>query len=207
MGKLIRYFAFGILGVGILAAAVAMFAEPFFQELYKRQGIDSAAWVSPLLSVFHYQQTHIVITAMIAAGLGAWANSVATRFDRSRLEKSMAAGSRLAELGDELHSLEHALGNNDWPSLATIERCVSRVMSLELTLNSMGFKTPHISFEADPIGFVVRMREYASTVAPLIADGHTQEAKKKAEQTATRIRSQAPEVAIEQKEAVELTDS
>lgn len=101
MGRLIRNLSLGIIGVGMLAAAVAMFAEPFFAELYASLGIDTSLWVAPVLTFFQNHFVHLAIAVMFGFGVGVWGHFFATRLDQRGVEND----DRIANTGTATRSV------------------------------------------------------------------------------------------------------
>ncbi|WP_417686378.1 hypothetical protein [Roseibium sp.] len=82
MRHFIRLVAIIGLGSGIIAAAVAMFAEPFFEELYSQLGVDTSRWVTPALNFIISESGKLTIALAIGFGVGVLAHWLATKWDR-----------------------------------------------------------------------------------------------------------------------------
>ena len=127
MRDFVRYFAWVVLGGGVLAAAVAQFAEPFFGELYKVLGIDTSKWVVPLLTFLRSGWGQNVIFASIGFGLGVLTHWVAKMLDRTvrqpplmnnsvvpgKSARGQSPDSTKVQLVDQLYPLLYDLSERD----------------------------------------------------------------------------------------------
>ena len=87
MGKLLRYFLLVVLGLGLASAAVSMFAEPFFTELYEKLGLDTSSWVDPMLSFLDSSAAISGLIFVFGVTIGAWGHFFATKIDRKRKQQ------------------------------------------------------------------------------------------------------------------------
>ncbi|KPF47275.1 hypothetical protein IP76_00455 [Rhizobium sp. AAP43] len=192
--NLIRYVI-----TALATAFSTVLLEPFLSALLGTFGITTTPWAEPFAAIVQDVLTTEWVKALGWSMIGAFAAIVllrlAARFDRSRALDMRAAGVKLSEMEQRLAELETEIRRGDTlPPWDAIERWVNKCLSLELTLNKLGLETPQISFDADPIGFIERMRRYASRIGPLIEDGHRWHAIAEAKQVSAEIRREAPEI-------------
>ncbi len=196
MGKIFRSVSRWIFSGFILGAALMVFNKisgQFLEELLANIGLNGAAFVAPFLKVV--QHTWFKIFAFVFAGFsaGVLAHHYATIYDRSRRLDLKIAGVKLSELERSLAEIETQI----WASppqfeLGALERVVNQCRSLELTLNGFGLDTPQLSYEVDPVGYIERMRRYASRLAPLIEEGHKWHAIEVSRDLSGVLRQEAP---------------
>lgn len=192
MGKAIQYLIFGLAG-----AALAMFAEPFFFALFALAGIDSGQWAKPVLdfmaTLSGQRWFQLLTIALVAFAAGA---AVVEIMRKSELKSSQALRKLaydLTEVSRVLESLRTRLdGRRELPRYEEMQRYANMVFALEISLSRLGIPTPKISFEADPIGYLERMRDYLSRIAPLIAMSHLKEARTEASAIVAQLDMEAP---------------
>ncbi|AWC25343.1 hypothetical protein CO731_05053 [Aminobacter sp. MSH1] len=191
MGKIFRFVL-----LGITSAFMAMFAEPFFSELLRRVGVDTSAWVQPAMALMSWATStpwfQFLTVLFMGATIGAWLDWLLRKVDARSSDVRVVVAQRLASLGKDLETLGQFFDLNSPPSIAQLERYVDQVRSVEISVSKLGVTVPRISYEADPIGYIDRMRAYASRIAPLIADGHIAEAKRIGREISEKIRKEAP---------------
>lgn len=145
MGKLLRYIAVTVLLSGILAAAVAMFAEPFFEKLFKRLGVDSSEWVDPMMSFFNQEYLSVIIASMIWFGIGVMSHWLAVRADikpQTKEKKLRSLHRDLCEASDDLWGAMKSNGVYDFNKKSIVTD--HKLNSLYYELNKLGIITPKI---------------------------------------------------------------
>jgi hypothetical protein len=191
MVKVVRYFLLCITG-----AFMAMFAEPFFSELLRETGVDTSKWVAPVMRAMGQAAStpwfQFATVLFMGATVGAWLDWFFRKIDARSNDARLAVAQRLASLGKDLEILEQFFDRNSAPSIAQLERYVDQVRSLEISVSKLGVPVPQISYEADPIGYIERMRTYSSRIAPLIGDGHISEARRVGRELSEKLRKEAP---------------
>ena len=166
----------------------------FVDELLAFIDLDGAAFVVPFLEVVQRAWFQISTFAFAGFAAGALAHHYATVYDRSRHLDLQLAGAKLSDLERSLAEIETQI----WASppqfeLGALERAVNKCHSLELTLNGFGLETPQLSYDVDPVGFIERMRRYASRMAPLIEEGHKWHAIEVSRDLSGALRREAPQ--------------
>lgn len=89
MGKIVRFVLLGVVVLGVFAAFVAMFAEPFAAELYKQLGIDTSRWVTPMLTFLSQDWVAQTLLVLMGAAAGAWLHWLATKWDARKAGKAV----------------------------------------------------------------------------------------------------------------------
>lgn len=105
MGRILRFSLAAIASAIFSGAALAMLAEPFWQELYKRLGIDSSKWVGPMIDLFSKEWVHLVFSGIFGSAIGAWAHWMASKFDNMRAPTAQSSpnhASRKVETADDV---------------------------------------------------------------------------------------------------------
>ncbi len=166
----------------------------FLDELLTNLGLNGAAFVVPFLEVVRHTWFQILASVFAGFSAGVLAHYYATVYDRSRRLDLQLAGVKLSELERSLAEIETQI----WArppqfELGVLERVVNQCRSLELTLNGFGLETPQLSYDVDPLGYIERMRRYASRLAPLIQEGHKWHAIEVSRDLSGALRKEAPQ--------------
>jgi len=74
----------GILAAGCIAALLAMFFEPFWQEVLRQLGVNTAAWVAPMLMFLSSKWFPHAAMFIIGLASGAWLHWLLSMLDRRR---------------------------------------------------------------------------------------------------------------------------
>lgn len=193
MGKIIRNILVSIFTVAFIPAIGEFFVKWAEQnDFYSDPNARIGGFVRMITESPFYWPFVAFAGGML---VGALAHHIASMFDRRSLLNLENAGKKLEEIEIELSKIDAAIWSRERVvQMDEIERWVNRTMSLELNLNRMGLETPHIDFSADPVGFIARMRRYASRMAPLLRDGHKWHAIAEAQKVSKSIRQEHPAI-------------
>jgi hypothetical protein len=197
MGNFVRHFSRWVTSVLILGAVVVVFNKlvgQFVDELLLHFGLDGGALAAPVVELAKQTWLHLAAALLTGFSAGVLVHHYATIYDRGKRLDMQLVGRKLSELERALAQLE----NQIWVSppqfsIDALERVVNQTRSLELTLNEYGLETPHLSYEVDPVGFVERMRRYASKVGPLIEEGHKWHAIEESRKLSHALRNEGPQ--------------
>lgn len=88
MGKLLRNVLFAVFGAGLLGSLLGSIFSPFTDQLVKALGINSSAWVAPMLDFLSSYWFRIAVLFIEGATIGAWSHWLATKWDRRREAKA-----------------------------------------------------------------------------------------------------------------------
>ncbi len=187
MGKIIRNLAIFL----VFAPSAAMFVEPFFAEVFDLVGPNTKEWAAPTVSALAKLVTNNTFRTaslmLITFGLGIWVHHLAVKFDAWHNQNDVYYDldtdlkSDMAGLRNMLTNARKAIGGHgEMLPIQDIEFLSRIVVAVELSLQKLGFITPGLSYEIDPLGFLDRNAEYFQRVWPLFASGHMAEAKQTA---------------------------
>lgn len=197
MGACVRYI---LLALG--AAAAAMLFEPFFSEVLRSAGIDTARWVRPVMSMFAFVASstwmNMLAISIVGAAIGAWAHYVASIFDKRRPSKS----ERLSYLAFDFDNL-----NGDLRGLITFWSSrraplghwsgdiYGKLCALHADLNQIGIRIPEpssIRSESNCVDRVERAIVFFSIMRAMAHKGHYDETRKMGKQFTSLFNSDFP---------------
>jgi hypothetical protein len=184
----------------ILGAVFALVCIPvvgdFFVEFARRRGVYDnpegavSTAVSFVVGIANYWWYPWLVFGVVCFGAGVWLDWLLRRREGRSRGDQMTLADRLDSLRIDLDIMRDNCDFSAPPGMAAIVNCANKFRAVELSLAKMGLAVPKIDVEIDPIGYMERMRDYASRIGPLVADGHMADARREAHRLTSRIQQE-----------------
>lgn len=171
MGKVLRWVLGAIASAIFIGAASAMLAEPFWQHLFAKLGIDSSRWVEPITQIFFTSWFRLLCAGVFGSAIGAWVHWAAVLYDRRKPKREAdLCDFLLVRIESVISKLERASFSPnplDGGSIAPVT-VVPEILSANNVLAANGFAILEIPTELRQM-YLAQNAVYFHSIRPFVA--------------------------------------